>query len=123
MEDSCSRSAPRRYRYSVEVREAPAGGAVPPIRQCDRSVGYACHCTLAWSDRQVFVVLGGLEAFEDWAMRAMVAVTGLDEHLQRMRHVLKVLDLVFKLVDVALRQPLDVGALPRSVPAIMPPSR
>ena len=44
-------------------------------------------------------------------MGALVTVAGVDQHCERVGHVLETLDLYFKFVDVALRQALDLGAL------------
>ena len=41
-------------------------------------------------------------------MGAVVTVAGVDQHCERMDHVLKTLDLFFQFVDVALRQALVV---------------
>lgn len=66
-------------------------------------------------NRKVLPVLVGLKSLQYRAMGAVVPVASVDQYGERMGHVLKILDLLFQCVDMALRQTFDLRALSRFV--------
>lgn len=78
-------------------------------------MGHTGNRAFARLNRQILILLIGFKTLKDWAMRAMIAMASIHQHLKCVGHVLQIRDLPLQLVDMFLRKAFDLCTLPRFV--------